>query len=957
MPVEDYQPGDEIVPGFRLIHPIGRGAYGAVWAAEAPGGVACAIKVMSNLNANQMALELRALNLLRSLEHENLLPVHAFWQLTRREDNQDRPVLVVLSPLAAGNLTERLREHQRAGQPGIPLPELLRYMEQAARAIDYLNTPQHLLGDRVLSIQHRDIKPENILLTRQGHVKISDLGLAELLEGTTLTIPEERWGMTLAYAAPESFRMTVTRWTDQYSLAITWCWLRTGRFPFDHRSGSQEVIQAHLEGRLDLALVAAEEQAVLRRATHLDPERRFFSCVELVRALASATQTPPSYPLLGIGTESAERPRWAVGTGRPGEGGLDELVRTPTQISDSDGSITSTGMVAASPPLPPPPPRPPEIVKGRPPSVPEQSDVAFLDEPASPFHAQEEPAGPQTIQRQTDVSFPNRVPVGQITHLRLRIVDDNAPRRHAHDVPVVLELPPGKGPIPVAVCVAAENFTIQGEPCAILAVPRSGDSPAVNFCLIGQEVGPGRVMIDFSQDGRPVGSVDLSPEVVAGSVMDTLPLPTPTEVRLQPSGGEEPDVTVTVHEYRHCPGRLHFTLFSRHPRLKDLPFVNHGDLGTIDLHEGVVTWVQRQLEALGEAVASGQDDRALADIGNRLFEQVLPEPLQRLCWTFTERGVHSLLVLSDEPHIPWELVKPFRIEADSGRVDGRGFWGEDFALARWLRGPALTGQFTGGRICALAPSERESSSEGPVHRNLVKTTPVPPMLPGAALADLSPTLPAAQEELDLLRGLERSGALVRVLPARRREVLDAFERGEFDLLHIASHGAFGGTETADDSCLLLEDGLFRIVDLPPRLAATLRRVAPLVFFNGCHTGRLGYSLSRLGSWGAELIRLGCGGFVGTLWSVSDEAALELARAFYRLLFDGQPVAEALRQARLRVRQRYPGDPTWLAYSCFADPNARLKTARKTPARNRGLGRILRGLLGWCRRWLPWRQSN
>jgi hypothetical protein len=178
--------------------------------------------------------------------------------------------------------------------------------------------------------------------------------------------------------------------------------------------------------------------------------------------------------------------------------------------------------------------------------------------------------------------------------------------------------------------------------------------------------------------------------------------------------------------------------------------------------------------------------------------------------------------------------------------------------------------------------------------------------------------------------LKETGADVQVLPARRSEMLATLEKGAFDLLHVASHGAFAGTQAADTSFLLLEDGPLHAAELSPRLADGLRRSAPLVFFNACQTGRFGYSLTRLGAWSAELIRLGCGGFIGTHWRVTDEVALEVAREFYRLLFLGRPIAEALRCARQKVHEGHPGDPTWLAYSCFADPTARLLDRASRP---------------------------
>jgi CHAT domain-containing protein len=187
-----------------------------------------------------------------------------------------------------------------------------------------------------------------------------------------------------------------------------------------------------------------------------------------------------------------------------------------------------------------------------------------------------------------------------------------------------------------------------------------------------------------------------------------------------------------------------------------------------------------------------------------------------------------------------------------------------------------------------------------------------------------PILASAEEELQLGRLLESLGSSVARLPARRKALQTMFEQGDFDLLHLASHSTFGGTTTGDASAVLLDDGVFTAAQLSPLMGGPLRRCAPLVFFNTCHSGRLGFCPTRLGAWGARLVELGCGGFIGALWPVTDRAAVVFALAFYELIAQRRPIGEAIQLSRLQVRKQFPNDPTWLAYCCFANPMAKIE---------------------------------
>jgi hypothetical protein len=550
------------------------------------------------------------------------------------------------------------------------------------------------------------------------------------------------------------------------------------------------------------------------------------------------------------------------------------------------------------------------------------------------------PAADQAEQRRvhTDVSFPARVRVGKSYHLRVQFVPAEEPlptggcqpipKRHPHDVSMNLAVAQ-----PVHVSVTAENFEIEGGDQTDLVVSREGRSLAALFRLRGESVGPGRIMIDFEQNGCPVGSVDLFPDVVAACEAETTQTaPADGGVGLGVGGsGAAPDLVIKVFECR-CgggAGRLRFVCSSARRQLRDLP-VLEGDLGTLDLRVDTGSWVAEQLGLLGEL--AGQQEptaeavsQALAKVGCNLYDQLLPPTLKDLCWTFRRRGVKSLLILSDEPHIPWELIKPYRMDSTTGVLEAEDdFWGATFALTHWLRGRPPAQQLSAQRVVAFAArGGPRPAGESAMPRNMVVADTATASPTEAPVSPGIPALPCATAELAALCPLEALGARIEVHPLRRQHLQEAFQRGTFDVLHLAAHGSFGGTSAADASAVVTDDGLFRAADLSPRLLGDLRRSEPLIVFNTCHSGRLGFSLTRLGSWGAKFVHLGCGAFVGTLWPVTDEAALEFARSFYLFLAQGFTIGEAMMQSRLTVRMRRPNDPTWLAYCCFADPQARL----------------------------------
>ncbi len=290
--------GAEPVPGFRLLSRIGGGGSGEVWKAAGPGGFRVALKLIP-LGDEDGAVgarppgpnEGRSLELLREIRHANLLPLFGVWRRVG--------LLIVGMELAERTLLDRCDEAVCQGQPGIPFPELIDYMQQAAQGIDYLNAPRHVLAGREgVGILHCDIKPQNLLLVG-GTVKLGDFGLAQLLEDE---VPATTSGLTPAYAAPEVFQGRLSPHSDQYALALTYCRLRGGRLPF---TGSPwEVILKHCLDAPDLTMLPEGERPIVARALAKRPEERWPSCRVFVTELRARSGTaarrpngPPVHPL------------------------------------------------------------------------------------------------------------------------------------------------------------------------------------------------------------------------------------------------------------------------------------------------------------------------------------------------------------------------------------------------------------------------------------------------------------------------------------------------------------------------------------------------------------------------------------------------------------------------------------------------------------------------------------
>ena len=222
---------------YRIIDSIGQGGMGQVFKAEhVMMGREVAVKVLPKHRSTPLAVEsfTREIRAQAQLDHFNL--VRAF------DAGHDGNVYYLVTEyVVGGDLRRLVKRRQR-----LSATESAWIISQVADALSHAH-------DRGLI--HRDVKPGNVLVTPEGHAKLSDLGLAgyvhELDEAISDGTADPRYGKivgTADFLPPEQIvdPRDVSPVGDIYSLGCTLYYAVTGKVPFPG-GGTKDKLRRHCE--------------------------------------------------------------------------------------------------------------------------------------------------------------------------------------------------------------------------------------------------------------------------------------------------------------------------------------------------------------------------------------------------------------------------------------------------------------------------------------------------------------------------------------------------------------------------------------------------------------------------------------------------------------------------------------------------------------------------------------
>jgi tRNA A-37 threonylcarbamoyl transferase component Bud32 len=267
-------------PQLEIIELLGQGGMGAVYKARQKQlDRVVALKILPPEVGEDKAFTERFMREARSmakLNHPRIVSVFDFGQT-------EEDLYYFIMEFVDGT---DLRHVISAG--GLSSKEALALVPQICEALQYAHEE---------GIVHRDVKPENILLDKKGRVKISDFGLAKLLDkpatAYTLTAAGHTMG-TPHYMAPEQIEHPgqVDHRADIYSLGVVFYEMLTGELPIGKFAPPSEKV--HVDVRLD---------NVVLRSLEKEPERRYQFASEVktdVETINAGTVVPKA-PVAGAG--------------------------------------------------------------------------------------------------------------------------------------------------------------------------------------------------------------------------------------------------------------------------------------------------------------------------------------------------------------------------------------------------------------------------------------------------------------------------------------------------------------------------------------------------------------------------------------------------------------------------------------------------------------------------------
>jgi len=276
---------------YRIVSKIGAGGMGEVYLAQDTRlDRRVALKILPvdvASNKDRMERFIREAKSAAALSHPNIAQIFEIGEASvssiAEEVSKSTQIVHYIAMEFIDGVTLRVKIHRERTE----LRKTLRYLQHVAEGLSKAHTA---------GIVHRDLKPENIMVTRDGHAKVLDFGLAKLVEQQVVqgdsseiatavlpvhSMPGAILG-TVGYMSPEQAEgktAEIDQRSDIFSFGCILFEAATGKKPFEAESVVKSLHRLIYEPAAPIRdlnpSAPAELQRIIRRCLAKDKEERY----------------------------------------------------------------------------------------------------------------------------------------------------------------------------------------------------------------------------------------------------------------------------------------------------------------------------------------------------------------------------------------------------------------------------------------------------------------------------------------------------------------------------------------------------------------------------------------------------------------------------------------------------------------------------------------------------------
>ncbi|MFX1293449.1 MAG: CHAT domain-containing protein [Promethearchaeota archaeon] len=319
----------------------------------------------------------------------------------------------------------------------------------------------------------------------------------------------------------------------------------------------------------------------------------------------------------------------------------------------------------------------------------------------------------------------------------------------------------------------------------------------------------------------------------------------------------------------------------QHPVLAQLKSFKRLDVN--DLRQNIIKQVNKIRENIFEELPDEQMHNDLLSIGISI-QKLIGIDCADILSDLLERHP-SLLFLTDDPYIPWELIsinnEPACLSNSIGRIITGGEIKIDY---KKVEKKVIQILFIADPLGDL-PSAKEEI------QNILK--------------ELKPAIDTGYIEPIILEGND----------ATTSKIMEIMKKIEIEVIHYAGH-AFFNDATPEESGLVLSDKVLTA----NVLSKTLNYVPEIIFVNACESAATISNYDKVAGIAQGFVEAGIKIFIGSLWPIDDRDAASFSYSFYHNLLQEKTIGECILASKKELYNNLKSAYGWASFILYGNPN-------------------------------------